>query len=298
MPSEGFLDKCKPLIGVVHLPPLPGSPGYGRRPYPYPYGKTYTFEEIVEYAVDEARKYEEAGFDAVIIENYGDKPYPIHPGPAETAAMSIIARTVRRSTGIPVGVSMLRNAPHTALLVAHLSGASFIRANSLCEIRASPEGLLEPEARRLALEAARLGVYESLLKGEILVLADVDVKHSKPLTPASPRETIAECHERAGIPIPAYIATGPRTGQPPSQEYLEELAAAAHSLGAKILVGSGVTTENIPRLWQTADGFIVGTAAKLGGKTENMVSIERAQRIAQIVERYRKVWPCQHTHRE
>jgi len=296
--GSALLEKCKPLIGVVHLPPLPGSPGYGRRPYPFPYGKTYTMEDIIEYAVEEARKYESTGFDAVIIENYGDKPYKPIPGPEETAAMSVIARAVRRATSIPIGISMLRNAPHAALIAAHIAGAHLIRANSLCETRVSPEGILAPQARRLAEEAALLGAYQQILRGDIAILADIDVKHSHPLAPQPPEEALLECHTRAGLPIHAYIATGPRTGQPPEQPYLEKLAAQAQKLGTPLLIGSGVDTENIPRLWRTSDGFIVGTAAKLGGRTENMVSIEKAQRIAQIVQRYRKVWPCQQTHRE
>lgn len=287
-----ILEKCKPLIGVVHLPPLPGSPGYRRRPYPLPYGPKYEFDAIIQYAIEEAKKYEQAGFDAVIIENYGDKPYSITPPPETVAAMAVIAREVSKNIGIPLGISLLRNAPHLALAVAHLSGASFIRANSLCEVRVSPEGIIMPAARDLAERAASLGLYDALVSGDILVIADVDVKHSAPLGSWDPSTVVEECHDRLGIPVRAISVTGPRTGVQPSQDYLDNISSVARRLGISVFIGSGVTSEIIPQLWRSADGFIVGTAAKLGGITENVVSLEKAKRIAQMVDRYRKVWPC------
>ncbi|MCE4628211.1 MAG: BtpA/SgcQ family protein [Desulfurococcales archaeon] len=292
MRGSELLERCKPIIGVVHLPPLPGSPGYGRRPYPLPYGPKYTFNDIIEYAIEEAKKYESAGFDGVIIENYGDKPYSITPPPESVAAISIIAREVAKNISIALGISLLRNAPHLALAAAHMSGASIIRANSLCEVRVSPEGIMMPAARDLAEKAAYLGLYDSLIKGDIIVIADVDVKHSAPLGSWDPIAVVEECQDRAGIPVRAIAVTGPRTGVQPSQEYLDNISSSARRLGISVFVGSGVTSEIIPQLWRSADGFIVGTAAKLGGKTENVVSLERAKRIAQMVERYRKVWPC------
>ena len=55
----------KPIIGVVHLPPLPGSPLY----------RGEDLENIVDYAVLEARKLAEGGVDGVIVENYGDNTH-------------------------------------------------------------------------------------------------------------------------------------------------------------------------------------------------------------------------------
>ncbi len=291
--STNLFTKCKPIIGVVHLPPLPGSYGYRKRPFPLPHGRLMDIEAIVEYAVNEAKKYEKAGFDAIIVENYGDKPYKLRVGIGETASLVRVVSEVRKHVSIPVGVNVLRNSPYEAAYVAHISGAQFIRVNSLCESRASVEGLIQPSIRELALAIRELDLYEDLLSGKLEILADINVKHSYPIYESyNIRLTVRDCLDRAGFPISAMIITGPSTGYPPEVEYVEEASSIIREFGAKAIVGSGVKPENIARFWRLADGFIVGTSVKLGGKTENVLSMEKATDLVGIVERYRKSWPC------
>ncbi len=287
---------CKPLIGVVHLPPLPGSPGYMKRSYPTGIGKTWSIEEIYEYAKQEAKKYENAGFDAVIIENFGDKPYSIRATPGQIAAMTGVVREVARVVNIPVGVSLLRNSPYESIYVALAGGAKFIRVNNLCEYRVSPEGVLEPSLQELARAVSELNLYETLTRGEFEILVDIDVKHSWPLIDEySVSHVMIECLDRAGIPISAIVVTGPKTGVPPDKEYLNELKTSLKPFKTKLVIGSGISSENISEYWRFSDGFIVGTSIKLGGETENVVSVDKAKRLADIVARYREVWPCAKT---
>ncbi|MGH7161872.1 MAG: BtpA/SgcQ family protein, partial [Planctomycetota bacterium] len=53
-----------PVLGVVHLLPLPGSPRYAGG-----------IDAVVARAVKDARAYAAGGADAVIVENYGDAPF-------------------------------------------------------------------------------------------------------------------------------------------------------------------------------------------------------------------------------
>lgn len=292
--NAGFLDeKCKPLIGVVHLPPLPGSYGYKRLPYPSSHGKIWSFEETVEYAVLEAKSYEEAGFDAVILENYGDKPYRVRAGPAQVAAMTRIAREVVSRVGIPVGISMLRNSGYEALSVAYASGASFVRVNSICEHRLAPEGYLEPAVHEIAAAVRDLDIYEDLRAGRILIFGDVDVKHSLPLASRyDARLVVEECLKRTGFQVHGVILTGSSTGSEPEVAYVDEIGGVARAHGMKVIIGSGVSPDNIANYWRLADAFIVGTSVKLGGDTENRVSLERARHLVRLVEHYRRTWPC------
>lgn len=291
-----LFNACKPLIGVVHLPPLPGSPGYARRSYPSGIGKTWRIDEIYDYAKREAKKYEEAGFDAVIIENYGDKPYSIRATPGQIASITGITREIVSSLSIPVGISLLRNSPYESIYAAFVAGALFIRVNNLCEHRVSPEGVLVPSLQELAKAVAELDLYSSLSKGEFEILADIDVKHSRPLTTGYNLSEVAlECLDRAGIPISAIVATGPRTGVPPGKDYLNSLKTILKPFKTRLIIGSGVSTENVSEYWRYSDGFIVGSSVKLGGETENVVSIDKARRLADIVKRYREVWPCAKT---
>ncbi|MEB3861148.1 MAG: BtpA/SgcQ family protein [Desulfurococcales archaeon] len=288
-----LLGKCKPLIGVIHLPPLPGSPRYMRGPYPRVYGRRWGFEDILSYAVDEARKYEEAGFDAVIVENYGDQPYGARASLGSTVSIAVIVRELRRSVGIPVGVNLLRNSGYESVYASILSGASFLRVNNLCEVRVSPEGILYPAAHEIARALMELEAYDSVEAGNLLVLADVGVKHSHPLhCNYSLEEAARECIERAGFKVGGLVVTGSRSGDEPGVEVAEEAARAARDLRVPLIAGSGINHDNLPLYWKHVDGFIVGTSVKVGGVVENPVSLERARSLVELAERYRRTGSC------
>jgi membrane complex biogenesis BtpA family protein len=289
-----LFNKCKPLIGVVHLPPLPGSPGYKKRSYPPRLGRKWGFEEIVEFAVNEARKYEKAGFDAVIIENYGDKPYPPRASLGEASAVAVVAREASKQVAIPVGVSILRNSGYEAVYAALLSGASFIRVNNLCDVRISPEGILYPAARDVAKALSELELYDEIESGRLSIMADVNVKHSWSITKENVNisELVEECINRTGFRVAAIIVSGPRTGIPPAEDVVRQASEVAEKEDTAVVIGSGITSENLPGFWRIADGFIVGTWVKVGRITENMVSVDSAKRLAELAAHYRNVWPC------
>lgn len=255
IPSIGY----KPLIGVVHLPPMPGSArGLGG------------IERLIDYAVSEAKKLEEAGFDAVLLENYSDAPYPRSRLDRVTlAALSVAAREVARNVSIPVGVSALRNAALDALAAAYASGARFIRVNVYCETRTSPEGILEPAA--YTLEKLR-----QQLDRHIALFADVDVKHSGPLGSRSLEDIVHDCTTR-GAPD-ALIASGPATSAAPSPGYVAGIKKLAGE--TPVLVGSGVTADNLKAYWNIADGFIVGTSIKVGHNTRAPIDLQAARKLA------------------
>jgi len=284
---------CKPLIGVIHLPPLPGSSLYRRGAYPREHGRVWGFDEIVDYAVDEARKYESAGFNAVIVENYGDKPYGVDASLGEAMSLSIVARAVRESVSIPVGVNMLRNSGYEAVYAAVLSRSSFIRVNNLCEVRVSPEGILYPAAHGIARALMELNAYSLVESGDLMILVDVGVKHSYPIhCRYELSETARECVERAGFKVSGLVVTGGRTGVEPGIGVAGEAFNVARELRVPLLIGSGINHDNLPLYWKYADGFIVGTAAKIGGLVENPVSLERARSLVELAERYRRTSRC------
>ncbi|AEM39200.1 photosystem I assembly BtpA [Pyrolobus fumarii 1A] len=258
----------KPVIGVVHLPPLPGSPRFSGN-----------LEDVIERAVSDAKALEEGGVDAVIVENYGDAPFAVRVREPETiAAMTVVVREVVRSVSIPVGVSLLRNSGPEAVAVAYASGAAFIRVNALCEARVAPEGILEPVAREVELKRRLLG-----WKG--LVLADIDVKHSLPLGEGyNPRLAAREVLHRCKPD--ALVVTGARTGEAPEPGYVAVIREAVPH--AKLLLGSGVTPDNIRLYWRLVDGFIVGSYFKKDGVTTNPVDPQRVERLMRIVERLRQ----------
>ncbi len=249
------LFKCdKPVIGVVHLEPLPGSPLHRLR-----------MDEIVKLALDDARALYSGGVDGIIIENYGDVPY--YPGrvpPVTTAAMAVIVEHVVRAVDIPVGVNVLRNDWESSLSIAHVTGASFIRVNILSGSYITDQGYIEGEAHLLhRLKAS--------LNSRVKVFADVDVKHAGRIVPRPLEDEARDLSDRSLAD--AIIVTGEATGRPPR---VEKVKIVKKAVGEKpVIVGSGMNPENIGSYLQVCDGFIVGTYFKSGRR----VNVEKVRTI-------------------
>lgn len=246
------------LIGMVHLGPLPGSPLY--RP---------PFEALVEAAVQDASTLETAGFDAVLVENYGDAPYFADDVPDITvASMARAVTATRAAVDIPVGVNVLRNDAIAALSIAAACDARFVRVNVLSGVMYTDQGIIEGQAARLA----RL---RATLDPQIEVLADLFVKHATPPPGLRIEDAAADLWQRAMAD--GLILSGPATGRPTDHEAIDRVRTAVPQ--ARLLAGSGVTHRRIPRLVGLVDGAIVGTATKETGDIHRPVDRTRATRL-------------------
>lgn len=252
------------LIGVIHLAPLPGSPRHSLPP-----------DEIIALAIADAKTLKEAGFDAAIIENYGDAPFtPNHVGPASVATMAIVAHAVRAATGLKLGMNALRNDALTALGIAAATGATFIRVNVHTGVYATDQGMIEGRAN----ETLR---YRRQLGSRIAILADVGVKHARPLGESDIVRAARDTAYR-GL-ADALIVTGPATGEPADLDRIRTMAAAVPD--RRVFVGSGVTADTVGQILRIASGVIVGTAIKRDGRTENPVDSARARAFVQAAGR-------------
>ena len=246
------------LIGMVHLQPLPGAPRFGG-----------SMTAVVDRAIADAATLEHAGFDAVLVENFGDAPFYASTVPPVTiAAMSTAATHVIESVSIPVGVNVLRNDAEGAIAVAAASGASFIRVNVLSGTMFTDQGIVEGRAA----EVARL---RSQIAPSVQVFADVFVKHATPPAGTDLLRTAEDLCNRAAAD--ALILSGAGTGIPANLEPVESLRLACPHL--PILVGSGATAETIARILEQVDGVIVGTDLEVDGRTAHPIDPERAARF-------------------
>ena len=244
------------LIGVIHLPALPGSPSH-----------FLDMEEILQRAVCDAQTLKASGFDAVIVENFGDAPFtPETVPPAGVAAMAIAADRVRQAVKLPVGINALRNDAHAALGIAAASGASFIRINVHTGVCATDQGLIEGKAH----ETLR---YRKLLGRRIAILADVHVKHARPLS----EPDIADAARAAAYRglADGLIVTGAATGDPVDLDDLRRVHDAVAD--RRLFVGSGATVETVRFLLETAGGVIVGTGIKVEGDTSKPIDPDLAR---------------------
>ncbi len=252
----------KPLIGMVHLKPLPGSYLYDG-----------DLDGIVEAALRDARTIEKAGFDAVMVENFGDVPFPKYVDKTTVAAFTAVAKAIRDEISLPLGINVLRNDGIAAYSIAYAVKADFIRVNVLSGVAYTDQGVIEG----IAHELARL---RKLLPSRIKVFADVHVKHAVHF--GDFEDSLRDTVER-GL-ADAVVVSGKATGKPVD---IEKLALAKRISPVPVLVGSGTTYDNLPRLWSYADGFIVGTWIKRDGRVENEVSLERARKLVDLAKNLR-----------
>ena len=246
------------LIGMVHLLPLPGSPG------------ACALDEVLSAAALDAELLLDAGFEGLVVENYGDTPFHKDRVPPITvAAMTRVAGAIRRMCGERLlAINVLRNDASAALAVARSVGASAIRVNVHSGVRITDQGLVEGRADetirlRRAWGAAGVSIW-----------ADVAVKHSTHLGPDRPvGEEARELVERAHADV--LVVSGPATGAAVDPVRLNAVVAAVK--GTPVLVGSGATPASVAGLLRRVSGVIVGTALKHGGVTTRPVDPARAR---------------------
>lgn len=247
---------------MVHLGPLPGSPRYRG-----------DLRAVREAMLRDAEALVEGGLHGLLLENFGDVPLWPRRVPASVVAhMTALAVEVRRRFPVPLGINVLRNDGRSALAIAQAAGAQFIRVNVLCGARLTDQGILEGIAPKLLRDRARLAA-------DVKILADVDVKHSAPLT-HRPIEVEAEEMLARGL-ADGLIVSGDATGLPASPAQLRAVRAAAR--GAPVLVGSGVTADNLAEYLDSADGFIVGTWLKRDGDVSQPIDPARVKTLMAMV---------------
>lgn len=244
----------KTVICTIHLKPLPGSPLYE------------SFEEALETALKDARAIEEGGADAVIVENFGDKPFLRCVDKETVASMSVIAWEIRKSTNLGVGINVLRNDAVASIAIAKAVKADFVRINQLFFPSISPEGFL-------LAEAGRVMRYRRKIDCRAMIFADVHVKHAVHF--AELEDYLLNAERSLAD---AFIVTGKATGLEVSVEDLEKMRKVA-----PVLAGSGVNAGNAERIAKRCDGVIVGTYIKTRGR----IDAEKVRKIVEIVKSVR-----------
>jgi membrane complex biogenesis BtpA family protein len=251
------------LVGVIHLPPLPGSPH-----------ASLSARECARRAAEDARALADAGFDLAMIENFGDAPFFGGSVPAVTvAAMTACAVAVREAVPqLPIGINVLRNDAESALAIAIASSAACIRVNVLTGARVTDQGIVEGKA------AALFRMRRALGADDVEVWADVDVKHSAPLGARPLPQEVADLVSRslAG----AVLVTGDGTGKTVDEAKLAMVHGAAKG-SVPVYVASGATRESLPALARCSNGVIVGSTLRADGVAGGRVDPGRARAFAE-----------------
>jgi membrane complex biogenesis BtpA family protein len=244
---------------MLHLGALPGTPS-----------ASHPVETLIRLALAEASVYRDAGFTALAIENMHDRPYLKGGVGAEiTAAMTVIAREVKRETGLPLGIQVLAAANREALAIAHAAGADFVRVEGFVYAHVADEGAIESCAGELLRYRRAIGA------DRVLIFADIKKKHGAHAITVDV-SLVETARAAAFFLADGVIVTGAATGEPADPDEVRDVARAA---GVPVLVGSGITAGNLSR-YSTAHGFIVGSSVKQGGVWCNPLDPDAVRALA------------------
>lgn len=267
----------KPVIGMLHVAPSPGVPGFPG------------IQAAVEKMRLDLQAYLRAGVDALLLENMHDFPCVAERemGPEIAAYLTRLAMEARRlcdealggaARPLPLGVQVLFAASRTAVAVAQAAGLQFVRAEAWTHAHISDKGIVEAQGGKVKRYQHHIGA------DGILVLTDIKKKHASHAWTAdlglADVAELLEMHRSDGA-----IVTGTVTGRPPRAEDLTAVRAATR---LPVIVGSGVTEENLAEHFPLADAFIVGSHFKREGHWEARVEPERVRAFMDAARRLRR----------
>lgn len=266
--ADVFPQVSKPIIGMLHLPPLPGSYSYTGQP----------LDDIVAYAVREADILATAGFDGFLIQNAGDRPACLEICPEKVAYMSVIGAAIRRAhPTIPVGVNVCWNVPKATIAVCHAIGGAFIR---LEHVYIGMAITAHGPVYGCAYEATQ---YLKLLDAtQIHIFADVYEAHSVPIGQVSieqaARQATGACQAHA------VVITG--STMPESLSMMQAIKQSSPSI--TVILGGGSDPTNVGEVLRHADGIIVGRSLKTRMDVLAPVDAAKARAYMDAVGRMRQ----------
>lgn len=265
--NEMFKDN-KSIIGMIHVPALPGTPL-----------NKFSINQIIEMVLKEAEIYQASGIDSIMLENMHDVPYLNRQvGPEIISSMTVVTQEVRRICSLPLGIQILAGANQEALAVALAVGLNYIRAEGFVFSHVADEGLMNACAGELLRYRKNIGAEH------IAVLTDIKKKHSSHAITSD--VDIAETAKAAEFFLSdGLIITGESTGK---EAQLSEVKSVKDKCSLPVIIGSGITLDNIEKYYPYADGFIIGSWFKEEGKWNHPLSSKRVQEFMQKIFLIRK----------
>lgn len=254
----------KPIIGMVHLPALPGSPLY------HGVGGMAAIRDWVRRDIEALQA---GGIDAVMYCNENDRPYRLDADAASIAAMADVVAATRDGLSVPFGVNVLWD-PRATLAVAKATGASFAR-EVFTGAFAGDFGLWVRSAGDAHRYRREIGAED------VRLIFSINAEFAAPLAPR-PLPDVARSVVFSSSPD-ALCVSGPITSQPVDGLALEDVTAAVSGSGVPVLVNTGFKADNAVELLAYADGAIVGSSLKVDGVTWNPVDPRRVSELMTIV---------------
>ena len=260
---ETLFGRSKPVIAMMHLPPLPGRPLYDSK------GGMAAMVDALRRDLDILQ---DGGVDGLLFCNEGDRPYSLHIDRAPIAAMAAVIGELRPHIRLPYGVDMLWD-PMAALALAQAVRASFVR-EVFTGVYDSDMGLWQPDA------AATLDYRRHIGAEYVRLFFNIEPEFARPV---SPRPIGALAHSVVVSSLAdAILISGAMAGAEANLDHIREAKLAVPN--TPVLANTGVKVETVRATLAVADGVIVGTGLKQDGYTWNPVDAERVRRFMDEVQ--------------
>ena len=257
---------AKPVIAMVHLGALPGSPLYD---------PDAGIAGLLAGARADLTALQTAGFDAVMFGNENDRPYQFAVDTASTATMAFIIGQLRPAITVPFGVNVLWD-PQSTVALAAATGAAFVR-EIFTGTYASDMGPWTPDAGRA------MRTRNALHRPDLAMLYNVSAEFADSLD-RRPLPDRARSAVFSSIPD-AVLVSGQITGEAARMEDLEAVKRVLPD--TPVMANTGVKHATVAEVLRIADGCIVGSALKVDGHTWNAVDPARAMDFMQRVRALR-----------
>ena len=245
------------IIGAIHLPPL-----LGYKDFP-------GFSIALKNALVDLKALERGGVDGIVFENNYDIPHKISVDAPIISSMTFLGDKLRKTTRLPLGISVLWNDYRAALSIAKILDLQFIRVPVFVDKVLTDYGVVEGEPQKVT------GFRKSIGAEKVALLTDIHVKHAKIL---SGHDLITSAKLAIKNKSDAIIITGKWTGNAPDINVVENLRKNVGKF--PILIGSGIDENNVKDLFRFTNGAIVSTSLKSGAKKPEETNIKSyAQRI-------------------
>lgn len=255
---------AKPIIGMAHLPSLPGAPLYDAA------GGMLAVRDWVRRDLEALQT---GGIHAVMFCNENDRPYRLDADAAAIAGLTDVVASLRGELSVPFGVDVLWD-PRATLAVAAATGAAFCR-EIFAGAFAGDFGLWVRSAGDAFRYRREIGAEQ------VRLLFNINAEFAAPLAPR-PLAEVARSIVFSSSPD-ALCVSGPITGQPVDASGLAEVADAVTASGVPVLVNTGFRASQAAALLQHADGAVVGSSLKVDGITWNRVDVSRVRELMRMV---------------
>ncbi|MDR6101726.1 membrane complex biogenesis BtpA family protein [Agrobacterium larrymoorei] len=267
---QAHFTKPKPIIGVIHLRALPGAPRY----------EGEAMASIISAAIKDAKTLANGGIDGIMIENASDMPFsrPEDIGFETVAGLTAVCQEVRNAVDTPIGITCVANGAIPGLAVAKAVGAKWVRVNQWVNAYVANEGILNGPAAQALRYRSNIGAKD------VSIFADVHVKFGAHAI-TSDRSITEQATDAEWFDADVLIATGTRTGSPTQPDEVNEVRAGTN---LPVIVGSGLSPEQIPALMQVADGAIIGQWLKVDSRWWNPVDPARVEALMTAMEKVRR----------